>query len=76
MAKILKDISLFQVIVLVLLGACIAATSFLTYEYISFKKTNEQLRNDIITIVQSYNNLIMTLQDQKVLPAPTQQQPQ
>ena len=69
MSKFTKDISLFQVVVLVLLGACIAVSSFLTYEYITFKKTNEQLRNDIITIVQSYNNLIMTLQDQKVLPS-------
>ena len=68
MTKITKDISLFQVVVLVLLGACIAVSGFLTYEYLSFKKTNEQLRNDILTIVQSYNNLIITLQDKNVLP--------
>lgn len=62
-----KDISLFQVIVILLLGIMIGITSFMTYEYIKLKDLSEKMRVDITTIVQSYNNLVTALQQNDVI---------
>jgi hypothetical protein len=74
MPKIKKDISVFQVTVLVLLGFLIALTSFLTWEYTRVRKLSDNLRNDIATIVQSYNNLVTSLQTNGILGTTTEVQ--
>lgn len=59
--------SVFNYIVIFVMGVLIAANGFLFYQVYQTQKMTEGLRNDAINIIQAYNNLVNTLSQQGVL---------
>lgn len=68
---------IFNYILVFVLGLLIAGQCFLIWQYSQQSKLTEGLRTDTVNIIQAYNNLVNTLNQQGVLkqganqPAPT-----
>lgn len=68
-------LSTFDALIIFVLGLLIASNGFLIWQYMRLTSVTEGLRTDTVNIIQAYNNLVTTLQQQgtiKVTPIPTE----
>lgn len=56
-----KSVVLNYVVALIM-GILIGSNAFLAYQYMRLQQATDNLRTDIVTIIQAYNGLVTTLQ--------------
>lgn len=56
----------FNYVVIFVLGILIAANAFTFWQFNELKKVVDAQRSDITTIIQAYNNLVTTLQEEGI----------
>jgi len=57
-------VSAFEALIIFVLGLLIASNGFLIWQYMRLTNLSEGLRTDTVNIIQAYNNLVTTLQQQ------------
>ncbi len=65
-----KKTVVLNYIVALIIGILIGSNAFLAYQYVRLQKATDNLRSDIVTIIQAYNGLVTTLQQSGIVKQP------